>query len=154
VRRRLVAILMAHSGPPMIALGAAIGVFAAILPLPFLQILIALLLATAAGANRLAALTTVWLANPVFFYMDYLLGRALLSAVAPRLSGTAQMPWAEFLSQVRQSAFELVRGIFVPMLVGAIPLGLLAGAVTYGIALRLVTHYRRQLDQAASEDGA
>jgi hypothetical protein len=31
---------------------------------------------------------------------------------------------------------------------------LLAGAVTYGIALRLVTHYRRQLDQAASEDGA
>jgi uncharacterized protein (DUF2062 family) len=146
VRNRLVAVLMAHHGPRMIALGAAAGVFAAVLPLPFLQIVIAVLLASALGANRLAALTTVWVANPVFFYADYLLGRAVLALVAPSLAGGPSVSWPDFLHQVRHSAREVMRGVFLPMLVGAVPLGLVAGAISYWAALRIVTYYRGKLD--------
>jgi uncharacterized protein (DUF2062 family) len=145
VRRRLVAILVAHSGPPMIALGAAIGVFAAVLPLPFLQVLVAVLLATLMGANRLAALTTVWLANPVLFYLDYLLGRAVLHTLAPGAYEAAHISWPDFLSQIRESVFALLQGVFLPMFVGALPLGLVAGGVTYCVVLKVVRYYREKL---------
>jgi uncharacterized protein (DUF2062 family) len=53
--------------------------------------------------------------------------------------------WPAFLSQIRHNAFELVRGVFVPMLVGATLFGIVCGGITYCVVVRLVDYYRGKL---------
>jgi uncharacterized protein (DUF2062 family) len=142
IRHRIAAVLTAHTAPEMIALGASVGVFAAVLPLPFLQIALAALLASLLGANRLAALTSVWLANPVFFYVDYKLGRFILKCAAPASTRASALTWSVFLSEMRESVFGLIRRMFLPMAIGSVVFGLACAAVCYPIVLRIVLYYR------------
>ncbi|MHC5034520.1 MAG: DUF2062 domain-containing protein [Planctomycetota bacterium] len=148
IKTRAYEILTENAASEMIALGAAVGVFVAVLPCPFAQVILALLLATALHANRAAALLLVWVANPVFFYIDYAVGRLLLAMVRPATLGAAVLSWSDLREQIQQGGFLVVKGIFLPMLIGSIVFGLFCAATTYLIALSAVRHCRGRLRRA------
>jgi uncharacterized protein (DUF2062 family) len=90
----------------------------------------------------------VWVANPLFFYIDYAVGRLLLATVRPANFGAAVLSWGDFRGQIQQSAFLLVKGVFLPMLVGSVVFGLACAATTYLIALCAVRYCRGRLRRA------
>lgn len=147
VRRRIVRVFTQNAEPHMIALGAAIGIFAATLPFPFLQFILALVLATVLKANRLAAVTLVWVANPAFFYVDYVVGRALLRCLHVIAAEADAISWQGFLERFQQSVFALMAAVFVPTLVGSLVFGFVCAGATYAIALRVVLFYKGRAPQ-------
>lgn len=152
VTAAVVRVLTQNAEPRQIALGAAVGVFAAGLPFPFLQVILAALFAAALRANQLAALTTVWLANPAVFYLEYLIGRSVLGRLAPALMGAGVPSWDSFLEQLRQSAFPLVRSILLPTLVGSMLFGLACAGAAYGITLWLAAVWRERSARAVASN--
>ena len=145
LRTRAIRVMLRHSEPEMVALGAAIGMFVCVLPFFGFHTVLAVLIAAALGANKLAAAAFVWASNPVFFYMDYVVGKRLLQLVhvPARIPATAH--WYHFVGQ-------LAKVYFLPVVVGSPIVGLLCGGVTYVVAVRVVTYYRRRaaLRKAAS----
>jgi uncharacterized protein (DUF2062 family) len=155
-RTRAIRVMVKNSEPRMVALGAAIGVFVSVLPCIGFQMVLAVLIATALGANKLAATAFVWVSNPLFFYMDYVIGKLLLNAVHVPMRHTQVLNWYEFVG-------PLLRNVFLPVLVGSVIFGLIVGAITYAVGVRVVSFYRqrtalrraaRQSGQAGSGQGA
>jgi len=133
----------------MVALGAAIGVFVSVLPCIGFQMVLAILIATALGANKLAATAFVWVSNPLFFYMDYVIGKVLLDALHVPTRQPVAMQWYDFVG-------PLLQNLFLPVLVGSVIFGLTCGAVTYLVGVRVATFYRRRaaMRKAARQSGA
>ena len=148
LRTRAIRVMLRHSEPKMVALGAAIGVFVCMLPCPGFHTVLALLIAAAVGANKLAAAAFVWASNPVFFYADYVIGKQLLKLVSPATHSTAAVSWYAF-------AGRLAHNLILPMLVGSVIFGLLCGGITYVVGVRVVTYYKRRaaLRKAAGAEG-
>jgi len=121
----------------MVALGAAIGVFVSVLPCIGFQMALAILIATALGANKLAATAFVWVSNPVFFYMDYVIGKLMLEAMHVPMHHLQALNWYDFMG-------PLLQNVFLPVLVGSVVFGLMCGAVTYVAGLRVAKYYRRR----------
>ncbi len=121
----------------MVALGAAIGVFVSVLPCIGFQMVLAALIATALGANKLAATAFVWVSNPLFFYMDYVIGKVMLDAAHVPARHPAVLNWRDFMG-------PLLQNVFLPVLVGSVVFGLICGAVTYVVGVRVVSFYRRR----------
>lgn len=136
-RMRAVRVLLRHSEPEMVALGAAVGVFVAMLPCVGFQMVLALLIATALGANRLAAGAFVWVSNPLFFYIDYVIGRRLLQRLHVTVAAPASPNWYDFVGQQ-------AKNLFLPVLVGSVVFGLLSAALTYIVGMNVVSYYKRQ----------
>jgi hypothetical protein len=137
LRTRAIRVMLRHSEPEMVALGAAIGMFVCVLPVIPFHTVLAVLLAAALGANKLAAAAFVWASNPVFFYMDYVIGKWMLELVSIPARNPAAVGWYAF-------AGRLTKEVLLPVLVGSLIFGLLCGAVTYLVAVRVVTYYRRR----------
>jgi len=137
VRTRAIRTVLSNSEPEMVALGAAIGVFVAMLPCVGFQMVLAVLIAIALSANRLAAAAMVWVSNPLFFYASYRVGRRLLGWVGLAAVPLQGVSWYDFVGY-------LGRGLFLSVLVGSVVLGLLSGALTYVLALRIVRYYRER----------
>jgi len=135
--------LLHRSGPHKIAMGTAVGVAVATMPLPGLQVVLAVLLATALRGSRLAAATFVWLSNPLFFYLDYRLGRFLLEGLHLVDAAPADGPMLHELMSRLTTAFLL------PVLAGCAIMALAAGLATYVVALRVVQHYREKIRRRA-----
>ncbi len=76
-------ILHVNDSPHRIALGVALGLFIAWTPAIGLHILIALVMCILLRVNKFAALTSVWISNPLtiipIYYPNYLAGRAVLA---------------------------------------------------------------------------
>jgi len=139
-RTRAVRVMVKNSEPRMVALGVAIGVFVAVLPAIGFQLILAILIATALGANKLAAAASVWVANPLFFYVDYLIGRRLLDALGVTTEGTAALGW-------RDVAGQATRNLLLPLLAGSVIFGLLCAVLTYFVSVNVVTYYRQRAAQ-------
>jgi uncharacterized protein (DUF2062 family) len=136
------------NSPEAFALGAAIGVFVAFVPVPGLQVLVAVFLAWLCRASKLAAAAFVWVANPLFFYVDYLVGRAMLPG---HLGGRVATGFAW------QDVGGVVAGrLFLPMLTGSLAIGFVAAGVTYLVGVRVARCYlgRRSMLEAAQQRGA
>ena len=149
-------LLTLRGSPESIALGFAIGTFVAFTPTIGFQTLIALGLATLLGANRPAAVIGPVVTNPAtippIYAFTYWLGslvwdgppvgavRADLVEAVERLTSYG---WSEMDEQLRVFA-AIGRDILVPLWIGGIALGLVAGAATYFPALRLVEVARRR----------
>jgi len=136
-RTRAIRVLLLHSDPQLVALGAAVGVFTAMLPCVGFQMILAVLIATALGANRLAAAAFVWVSNPLFFYIDYVIGRRILTRLHLTAAAPAMPSWYDFVGQQ-------ARNLFLPVLVGSLVFGLLSAALTYIVGVNVVSYYRRQ----------
>jgi hypothetical protein len=118
--------------PHGIAVGAAAGVFAAFLPVPGAQMLIAALLAWALRGSMLAALAGTFVGMPWTYPFIWLashqLGQALLGDAA------APPPGPDQLAQLWP--------VLKPLALGGTLLGLAAGALGYALARRAVAAYQ------------
>ena len=116
--------------PHYIALGMAIGVFAAITPTVPLQTVMAVTLALVFKASKPAAIMASLVANPItipiFYVGSYKLGALLSGGALPK--------------EIRyESVLELLQlgaGVTIALLTGGVLLGLAAGSLTYVLALK------------------
>ena len=134
-RTKLARVLLQNTSPHSIALGAGIGVATGALLLPGLQCVMAFALACAFRASRLAALTFVWTANPLFFYVEYLIGKALLVHLNWLEAGTFSA------SEVGLAADT--GATMAAILTGGVFFGPAVGLVSYLTVLAVALTYRR-----------
>ncbi len=148
-----------HGTPREVARGLAIGVFIAFTPPVGLQMLAALVIATAARANRAAAVAAVWITNPAtaipIYVLCYRVGvwmlpgesvidiRARLRAVVRDEDGE----WLHLAQQFRELA-GLGAAVFRPMTVGGLAIGLVAGVAVYFAALAAIALGKRGVKAA------
>lgn len=118
-----------HLNRRSVAGGVAVGLFCAFLPLPG-QIPIAALLAVALKGNLFLAAGATWISNPItyfpLFYFNFRVGSAIIGqpADAPEFELTLDSIWSN------------LSAIGIPLTLGSLLLGLLAGMLAYfGIQL-------------------
>jgi len=141
-----------HMNRRGIANAAAIGLFCAMLPIPF-QMLPAALVAIVMRANLPLSIALVWLTNPLtavpVWYGTYVLGSALLGM---------EPDW-----KMEDSSFEAVWDamwanfgqIYIPMLVGSLIVGVVLAIAGWASAHRLWrAHIRRQWKARADRRSA
>jgi len=120
--------------PHRIAVGCAAGVFASITPLIGVQMLMAGLIAIVLRGSLAAAMLATFVGNPLswpfIWGATYAVGAFLLgspgAAEAAPLANGAQAVWP----------------VIYTMLIGSIPVGLIAAFVSYGLAARAVEAVR------------
>lgn len=148
-------ILHADDTSHAIAMGAACGMFAAIIPTIGMQTAVAVGLATLFRANKLIGVPMVWISNPFtappLIYVCYMVGAALWPT-ASTASGESVV--AQFMAVCRDAdVMELsfwknllytLAGFGVELWVGSIVVGILAAIPTYVVTRRLVESHRRR----------
>ncbi len=155
-------ILHADDSPHRIALGAALGLFVAFLPLFGLHMLLVLALCFALRANKLVAIILVWVSNPFTFipiyYPSYLLGRAVLnffhySTDAQLTSDQMRQIFGDFTllsvftnllsSQFWQNMFTFLRFKGFELWVGATLMGTIVALIGYFVTSRIIIWHRK-----------
>jgi len=160
---RLTAVLHLDDAPWKIALGLAVGVFISCTPLYGLHTLLAIAAAFALRVNKVATVTGAWLNLPWFAPFlyglslkvgDLILGGQGLKALRGKGLGelTAMIRPLLSLDKLDEgflASSKLVFMAFKPLLVGTTVVGLVAGALTYVVALEAV----REIRHLASRGG-
>lgn len=150
-------VLHTDDSPHAIALGAAVAVFVALLPLVGLQTFISIGIAALLRANKAICIPIVWITNPVtmgpIYYGCYSLGRLLVPASwsngeeglarLVELAKTASLFDAGFWKDI----LTVLAGAGLELWIGAIAAGLFFGGVTYAVVRRLVVGYRERRRQ-------
>jgi uncharacterized protein (DUF2062 family) len=166
IRRRLGAVLRLDDPPWKIALGLAVGVFISCTPFYGLQTLMAVLAAVGLRLNKLATVTGAWLNLPWFapfvygFSLkvgEYILSggrgvealggrgmRELAGLISPHLSWRQLTEWFLYSSDLLLDALK-------PLFVGTTVVGIVAGLVTYVVALVAVREIRGGARRGAGE---
>ncbi len=126
--------------PHAIAIGCAAGVWASFTPFMGLHFILAAVLAAAIGGNLIASALGTFFGNPLSFPLIWLstynlgglmLGREQKSEISISLP---EGFWSSMMTEpgLAMSQFwDIVGPVFVPMLVGGIPLGLMFAIVAY-----------------------
>lgn len=118
--------------PEEIAKGVALGIFIGMTPTFGFQMAIALFFAYLLRENRLAAILGVWITNPVtapvIYAIEYEMGRILLGL--PRAILPTEFTWGAYA--------DLGWNIMYPLWVGGMVAGIILGALSYFVTLRLV----------------
>jgi len=137
--------------PHAIALGFACGAFASFTPFMGFHFIIGFITAAITRGNLLASAFGTFVGNPLTFpfiwYATYSLGMLLLGSDGPAASDIA-MPslslWSMMTDPVAvwREFFDRVWPVFMPMLVGGIPLGILTGAICYFVVRWPVAAYQ------------
>lgn len=138
-----------------LARGVAIGVFVATLPLPGLQIALAASLAWVARGNVPAAVLGTFWANPVTLPVLWLsahwVGSQVLGSAAALTAAdlTARLVHLKAAlmtpgSQTLAAAWDALWPVFMPTLIGAVPIAIVSAVVFYWFALNLIEEYRRR----------
>lgn len=136
--------------PRRIALGSAIGLFFSAQPFVGSQMAAAALTARLSRASVLASLPWTWLTNPLtvtpFYYGSYCVGLTFWPETKnvdyDRISGmTAQveeMGFFRFLEGGWREVLRLLADIAIPLQIGSLLIGAVAGLLGYVILHRLV----------------
>ncbi|MCA1240959.1 DUF2062 domain-containing protein [Stappia stellulata] len=138
-------VLRLTASPNAIALGFAAGVFASITPFIGLHFVLSFVIAFIIGGNMLAAALGTAIGNPLTFPLiwasTYKLGAIILYGEAKTLDHKALDRHLEggFFERSLDTLLPLIK----PMLVGAMPLGLVAGVVSYFLVFYSVRTYQR-----------
>ena len=137
-----------------IALGIAAGTFISFTPLMGLHIVLACALAYALSGNMVAAALGTAVGNPFTFPAIWLAAHRTGTTLLGRAEGS-QSAIENFGSTVARSdgplhqvLINMWEPLVLPMLVGGTPLGLLAGAIAYGIARPAVAAFQENRARA------
>jgi hypothetical protein len=125
--------------PHAIALGIAIGSGVSFTPFLGFHIVLGIVIALLVGGNLVATALGTAFGNPLTFPLiwagTYRLGKAMLGT--PPVRGEDNIPHS-----LAVRSFDALWPIVKPMVVGAIPLGLLAAAVMYVLAYQAIRAFR------------
>ena len=156
-------LLRLRADPHTLALGCAIGVFAAVTPLIGLQMLLAGALALLLRASLAAAMLGTFFGNPVTWPViwsgTYALGCALLGIpgafsqidFGAEFARFSQTMW-QLSPEVFDAALSMVWPFVEPMLVGSIPIGLICAFVFYRLTKRAAVAHQMRRRQGAGYD--
>lgn len=129
-----------------IALGVACGVFMSFSPLLGIHVLGAALLAWVLGANLLASAAGTLVGNPALFPLIwvwiYKSGKFILGE-----SHIRHAPAPFELSMLWHSPIEALKPVLLPTVIGGTVSGLVAAAITYGLARAAVLGYQARRRQ-------
>lgn len=125
-----------RASPHAIGIGCAAGVFASITPLIGVQMIMAGALALVLGGSLAAAMLATFVGNPLTWPFIWAATYALGSLIIGGPAEAAVMPLTP----------ERIGPVVYTMLVGSIPLGLLAAALSYRISVGAVEAVRRGAD--------
>ena len=140
-------VLGVHDTPHRIALGVAVGMFAAWMPLIGCQLILTLLLATILRANKVVGLPFVFISNPFTAWLyipNYLLGHWLLG-------GQREDVW-KLLGRIDASCWterftiwiDAMAGAFGQLLLGSFIIALLLAVGSYFVVRQGTAAYRRR----------
>ena len=142
--------LRLRATPHAIALGAAIGVFIAMTPTVGLQMVIAFVLATILGGNRLAAVLPAWITNPVtivpIYTFNYWLGTVLVGGPGvedfrQEFSGIAHAYEEGGFGDATGLVFDLGADVLLPLWIGSVLVGLVGALAAYPLMRRAVIRF-------------
>lgn len=136
--------LRLNATPHAVAAGVAAGAFASFFPLGLHLAIAAVLCWVIAGNLVAAALADVAIGNPLTFPLlsgaSWKMGKIILRDRLP-----SHGPPAHLSEMLHSLSFSQLWGpVLKPMLIGAVPLGLVSGLLFYGIARWGMTAYRQQ----------
>jgi septum formation protein len=139
-RRFIRPIVTAHDTPHAVALGVAVGILVALTPTIGVQMIVAALIATIVGANRLVAMAMVWLTNPLdavpLYWFDHFIGVKLLGGQPIQNMETIKKAIEQIsLTNFWEVAHILTSEVFWPMLLGGLLFGLVVALPLYPVTL-------------------
>ena len=144
-------ILRLKATPHAVAAGVAAGVFASFFPLGFHFVVAAVVCWVIAGNLVAAALGAVFFGNPLTFPLlwgaSWETGKLILHERLPKHGPPEHL--GEMMHTL--SFAKLWHPILEPMLIGAVPLGLLFGLVFYGVTRWGMTVFREQRKKRMAE---
>jgi uncharacterized protein (DUF2062 family) len=133
-----------QANPHTVAMGLAVGVFVAALPIIGLQVVTAVALAWALRGSIGAAIIGTFAANPLTYpglwLLSYETGCLILGAGS--LFGGSPEAAAPFDRLTLEIFADQSWRLLKPMLVGAVPLGLVVGVLCYFLGRRLMVSWR------------
>lgn len=138
-----------RASPHRIALGCALGVFAAVTPLLGIQMLLAVVLALALRASVRAAVLGTFVGNPVSWPViwgaTYAAGCALLGRQVLLPAGDIERQMSTISEAIREATPERIDAaavallpVLTPMLTGSLLVGLITAVISYYILRRAV----------------
>lgn len=128
-------ILRIDATPHAIALGVAAGVFSAFNPFLGLHTLLAVAIAWALSGNMITAAISTWFGNPATYPLIWAGTWELGSLLVGLPAEHGPVRHADFGLSIWRIA-EVWDPVLKPMLVGSLPLGVLAAAIAYPLAKR------------------
>lgn len=139
IKEKILTLLKLHTAPEEIALGVALGVFIAIMPLYGLHTVLFLLTALLVrSANKIAILAGTSISNiftlPFITWGGYAIGRAFLGENYPRLD------WSAF----KGFSYRNIANIYYPLFIGSIVLAVFLALIFYFVTLRFIRAKRGQ----------
>lgn len=157
-------LMRVRATPHQLALGFAVGVFAAITPLVGIQMLIAGIIAVALHASFTAAMLGTFFGNPltwaVVWPATYATGCFLLGVPAAIKTGDLAQRLGDFWDTVWQAspdtitaAFGLVRPYFEPMLMGTLPVGAVIAIACYVFCKRAALAHQQRRRRLSPQSG-
>lgn len=148
-------VLHADDSPHDIALGVAIAMVVAFLPLVGFQTAIAVGLAALCGANKAVAIPIVWITNPLTILPVYggcfALGRLVLQSaqhgtisdhMAQLIEGSKKFQFLELATW--KELFDALAGLGMELWVGCLIVGLAFGTLSYFLSRDAVIRYRER----------
>jgi hypothetical protein len=143
---RLREVLHLDDPAPRLALALAVGVFIGCTPFWGLQTVLSVAVALIFRLNRLATVVGAWLNLPWIAPLVYGAALRIGTLIVPDPAGTRGAWLADLLEHPTRVGWRdvgvLLSAISVPLLIGTTVVGLVAAAVTYVVALRLITARR------------
>jgi len=133
-------------------MGAALGVFIAFTPTIGIQMMLIFFVTSILRANRVAGVPMAWITNPAtlvpMFWFNLYVGTLVVGGSDKMLANfeaaargivARDLPWWDLVKQW----WDVVMEVAVPLWVGSILVGLVAGAVAYGVMYYLIATYRK-----------
>ena len=142
---------MLDDTPHSIALGTAVGMFIGMTPTVGIQMILVMIFALLTSRlfqfNRVAALLTVYISNPLtvvpIYWIDYKVGALLVGGDFSLEDLRAVLDY-EGLAGWWQTIKTLFIEVGEPLILGSLVVGTLAAVVTYPTILWLLRRFRRQ----------
>jgi len=132
-------VLRLSGSPHAVAAGVAAGVFASFTPFVGLHFIVSFVFAFVVGGNMLAAAMGTFVGNPLTFPFIWASTYSLGSQI---LGQSNALALHEIHYALVHRSFEVLVPIIVPMLVGAVPIGLPIAVVFYVVAFFAVRAFR------------
>lgn len=151
-------VLTLDDSPHSIALGVFIGTVVAYQPIVGFQMIVGAIVCKLIRANVIASLPLAWITNPVtiipIYYVTYRLG-VVFTGDAPITYDDIAALWTAIgelgLFEGIIEGTRMLLGIFWPMVLGGLLIGVVNGALFYVLVRRLVTAYQARSIQGRRE---
>ena len=160
----LIWLVKLRSSSRAIALGVAIGIFVAVTPTVGLQIFLAVFLSSIFNANRPAAVIFVWTTNPFTFPFvygfTYWVGNLFWSGpplfhvkrILMKTDHALEKGEVWHFYDRLKTILTLWKDIFIPLTIGGIIVGVVAGGIAYIITLRVILYCKKHLRHTHHEN--